>query len=59
MTDDIEMALEAAINVLRDRVECQRMPSGLPLQPDAVEVHAQAADRLERLLRETAGKPQP
>jgi hypothetical protein len=56
---DIEIALHAAINVLRDTVECQRMPSGLPLQPDAVQVHALAADRLERLLRETAGAPQP
>jgi RimJ/RimL family protein N-acetyltransferase len=53
---ETEIALEAAINVLRDSVESQRMPSGLPLQPDAVEIHARAADHLERLLRETGGK---
>jgi hypothetical protein len=37
---ETEIAFRAAINVLRDSVECQRMPSGLPLQPDAVEIHA-------------------
>jgi hypothetical protein len=56
---ETEIALEAAINILRDSVESQRMPSSLPLQPDAVEIHARAADHLERLLRETGGKPQP
>ena len=56
---DTEIALEAAINVLRDSVESRRMPSGLPLQPDAVEVHARAADLLERLLRQAGGAPQP
>jgi hypothetical protein len=56
---EIEIAYQAAINVLRDSVESQRMPSGLPLQPDAVEVHARAADLLERLLRQAGGVPQP
>jgi hypothetical protein len=54
---DLEIALHTAINVLRDSVENQRMPSGLPLQIDAVQVHALAADRLERLLHETAPRP--
>jgi hypothetical protein len=54
---EIEIAYQAAINVLRDSVECQRMPSGLPLQPDAVEIHARSADVLERLLRQSGGEP--
>jgi len=56
---ETEIAFRAAINVLRDSVECQRMPSGLPLQLDAVEIHARAADHLEHLLRETSGEPRP
>jgi hypothetical protein len=55
---ETEIAFRAAIN-LRDSVECQRMPSGLPLQPDAVEIYARAADHLEHLLRETSGEPRP
>ena len=54
---ETEIAYQAAINVLRDSVECQRMPSGLPLQPDAVEVHTRAADLLERLLRQFSVEP--
>jgi hypothetical protein len=34
MTED-EIALHAAVNVLRDSIESGRMPSGEPLQPDA------------------------
>lgn len=34
MTDD-EIAFRAAVNVLRDMLESRRMPSGLPLAPDA------------------------
>jgi hypothetical protein len=56
---ETEIAYQAAVNVLRDSAESQRMPSGLPLQPDAVEVHARAADLLERLLRQSGGEPQP
>jgi hypothetical protein len=56
---ETEIAFRAAINVLRDIVECQRMSSGLPLLPDAVEIHARAADHLEHLLRENSGEPRP
>jgi hypothetical protein len=55
---ETEIAFRAAVN-LRDSVECQRMPSSLPLQPDAVEIYARAADHLEHLLRETSGEPRP
>jgi hypothetical protein len=51
---ETETAFCAAINVLRDSVERQRMPSGLPLQPDVVEVHTPAANHLETLLRQRA-----
>jgi hypothetical protein len=54
---ETEIAFEAAINVLRDSVECQRMPSGLPLQPDAIEIHTRSADILGRLLRQSGGEP--
>ena len=54
---ETQIAYRAAINVLRDSVESQRMPSGLPLHPDAVEIHARAADHLERLLRLSGGLP--
>jgi len=56
---DAEIAFRAAINVLRDSIECGRMPSGLPLAPDAAELHEQAVQRLERLLgnEESAATP--
>jgi hypothetical protein len=38
LTDD-EIALRAAINVLRDTLESRRMLSGLPLEPDAAKLH--------------------
>jgi len=41
-TDD-EIAFRAAINVLRDTLESRQMPSGLPLAPDAAELHERAA----------------
>jgi len=50
MTDD-ELALRAAINVLRDTIESGRMPSGLPLEPDAADLHERAAQHLEVMLR--------
>lgn len=56
-----EAALRAALNVLRDSVESGRMPSGLPLEPPARDMHERAIDRLEGLLRRlqaaTALKP--
>ena len=45
-----EVAIRAALNVLRDSVESRRMPSGEPLNEDAVQLHAQAIDSLVRLL---------
>jgi hypothetical protein len=54
----LEIAFRAAINVLRDTLESRRMPSGLPLAPDAAELHERAA-HLEMLVRRAAGAPQP
>jgi hypothetical protein len=56
MTED-EIAFRAAINVLRDTIESGRMPSGQPLAPDAAELHARAADHLEKLLRPANSTP--
>ena len=56
---ETEIAFRAAINVLRDSVESRRMPSGEPLQPDGVALHARAADHIEDLLRQALAKPQP
>ena len=47
ITNDI--ALRAAINLLRDSAETGRMPSGEKLPPDAAELHRQAADHLDAL----------
>ena len=47
-----EATLRAALNVLRDSVESGRMPSGLPLEPAAREMHERAIDHLEPLLRQ-------
>ena len=41
-----EIALRAAINVLRDSVESGQMPSGLALAGDAADLHCRAADQL-------------
>ena len=51
------MGFRAAINVLRDSVESGRMPSGLPLVSDAAELHADAAECLEILLRRSRPGP--
>lgn len=51
MTED-EIALRAAINVLRDSIESGRTPSGEPLTPTAFASHERAAERLEALLRQ-------
>lgn len=58
MTDD-EIAFRAAINILRDSIESRRMPSGLPLAPDAADLHERAAEHLESLLRRIARPPEP
>jgi hypothetical protein len=53
MNED-EIALRAAINVLRDSIESGRMPSGEPLVPDAAALHERAALHLDLLLRRLA-----
>jgi hypothetical protein len=53
MSED-EIALHAAINVLRDSIESRRMPSGEPLPPDSVALHERAAQHLEAILRRAA-----
>jgi len=58
LTED-EIAFRAAINVLRDSSESGQMPSGLPLAPDAEELHARAAENLEGLLRRVRPEPTP
>lgn len=49
MSDD-EIALRAALNVLRDSVEAQRMPWGESLEAGAAEVHEQAIGRQAKAL---------
>ena len=51
MTPD-EIALRAALNVLRDSVESKRMPSGLPLDAAALDLHQHAIEHLEPLLQQ-------
>lgn len=51
--DETELALRAAINVLRDSIESARMPSGQPLPDDALDLHRRAAEQLEAMLRTT------
>jgi hypothetical protein len=50
MSEDTELALRAALNVLRDSIETGRMPSGLTLAPAAVAMHEAAIAECERLL---------
>ena len=50
--------MTAAANVLRDTLESRWMPSGLPLAPDAAQLHERAAWHLEKLVR-AAGAQQP
>ena len=45
----LEDAIRAAVNVLRDSAESGRMPSGEALPQEAIAVHLDAADRLQRL----------
>ena len=50
MSDNPELALLAAINVLRDSIETGRMPSGVALEPEALVMHEAAIVECERLL---------
>jgi hypothetical protein len=54
---ETETALRAAIDILRDSIECRRMPSGELLAVEAVILHARAADHLESLLPESQAGP--
>ncbi len=58
MSED-EIALRAAINVLRDTIESGRMPSGEPLAPDAADLHERAARHLETLVQRLVVGPKP
>jgi hypothetical protein len=44
------LALRTAINALRDIVESERMPNGIPLSDDERELHRLSADELEKQL---------
>jgi hypothetical protein len=44
------LALRTAINALRDIVESERMPNGIPLGEDERELHRLSADELEKQL---------
>jgi len=50
MTED-EIALRAALNVLRDSVETGRMPSGEALTPPALDLHRRAIEHFDSQLR--------
>lgn len=56
MSDPFDaIALTAAINLLRDSIESGKMPSGLPLTPDAAALHERAAGHLETRRRQLGG----
>jgi hypothetical protein len=44
------LALRTAVNALRDIVESERMPNGIPLTDDERELHRLSADELETQL---------
>jgi len=50
MSGTPELALLAALNVLRDSIESGRMPSGLTLEPEALAMHEAAIEECELLL---------
>lgn len=50
-----DLALRAAINLLRDSIESGRMPSGIALDPAAADLHRQAADHLDTRRRQLGG----
>ena len=49
---ELELALRAALNILRDSIESGRMPSGEPLDDDARALHERAVETLEARLRD-------
>lgn len=46
---EADITYTAAINVLRDTIKSRRLPSGLPLEPDAAALHERAARHIEKL----------
>ncbi len=54
---DLEVALRAAVNVLRDSAESGQMPSGVALAHDIKALHERAADQLETLARSMSSSP--
>jgi hypothetical protein len=56
---ETELALRAAINMLRDAAESSRYPSGEPMPPDMVALHERAARHLEAMLAGMANQPAP
>jgi hypothetical protein len=56
---ETELALRAAINVLRDTIESGRMPSRMKLTPDAAALHERAARHLEAMLQRTGSALTP
>ena len=50
-----ELALKAAINVLRDSAYCRKMPSGEHLDDASVALHFDAANTLEASLSDLRG----
>lgn len=46
-----ELTLMTALNVLRDSVESQMMPSGMALTSEALVMHERAIDQLATLLQ--------
>jgi len=50
MSEATELALRAALNMLRHSIETGRMPSGLVLAPEALAMHAAAIAECDRLL---------
>ena len=60
MRDDFQdIALRAAINVLRDSTECGRMPSGETLAAEASALHERAAAHLSGQLQSASGQGEP
>lgn len=52
-----ELALRAALNVLRDSIESRRMPSGELLTADAGALHERAIETPEALLHDEQAEP--
>jgi hypothetical protein len=55
--EEDEIAFQVAINALRDSVESGKMSSGMPLTPEASQVHERVAQRLEHHLRQIPTAP--